>query len=854
MLEDRQRMEPRVLVPTLFVIATAVVLLLPRLSLALDPPDPLNVLFVANGWYDHEDDIESHLLDLGYEVTVKKSYQVYGSTDLSAYDLIVITEFSPGLSYSALGNIEASEVPVLIVEYWDFWYSYKLGLTSTEYCGYVGTDSIEAVHEGYDQFTSRVGSDALVYQPYYTVYGIESQDIEPGVTPLFYSSRSFDEVAVLVDYERKIAATGVYDTTRYTPDAWKLFDLLIGAITPEPPRFTSAQAVAQAYVDSGVYSLLLQVESELARDPNSWEYSEAEQLAWERVSAWHLEELWRHVLTELAGIFAIPALYPELWFTYDPPLRPNVDTLPATSGGIPVGETEHWFLGEYWQWNSLTSQWDVVNNPVVWYDYYEGTDLGLGISAELNGRRIFYLGDTWGIDHDNNDQTPRIQTWSQKDCEVANGVRCDDMIVVTSDNYPDNGIDVSPLFETYLDTTGTFSVISNGWTPLVIPGVHKDISATLEPAPNTYWSTIYQEPTFSVPTGAVSTYVYYTVPNLYGGSITLPLPLIMVWYGTAVTPPDAFDDTDPQKRPTSWAAVSFDGETFYPAYEDSGDVVPFSADIAPDCQTPNTPCNQPGDPARFVYVATVDVPAWQHDEICATPAASLMCDSTVYDSATSQGGLLLYGSGRPFRKSGLFLAFIKRQELGQVDANGRPVAHYYWNDGTNSGWSDSESDATSLTHATASPPCDSYAQPNQVPKLTNGCWPQWQVWNPDWNSESHLVFGEISARLIFSDDPNVDPAIVLLGNNDWSQWVYAWKAPLSEPWAGDIVAGNPHTTNTSGYGPYIIDSFSDYSFPGSGPGGDIVLWHTTSVWNGTPQNDPNHTPYGVYTGQEVIPW
>ncbi|MFO8071333.1 MAG: hypothetical protein R6V85_05600, partial [Polyangia bacterium] len=47
------------------------VLLLPRLGLAVDPPDPLSVLFVADGWYQQEDDIETHLLDLGHDVTVK---------------------------------------------------------------------------------------------------------------------------------------------------------------------------------------------------------------------------------------------------------------------------------------------------------------------------------------------------------------------------------------------------------------------------------------------------------------------------------------------------------------------------------------------------------------------------------------------------------------------------------------------------------------------------------------------------------------------------------------------------------------------------------------------------------------
>jgi hypothetical protein len=58
-----------------------------------------------------------------------------------------------------------------------------------------------------------------------------------------------------------------------------------------------------------------------------------------------------------------------------------------------------------------------------------------------------------------------------------------------------------------------------------------------------------------------------------------------------------------------------------------------------------------------------------------------------------------------------------------------------------------------------------------------------------------------------------------------------------------IVA--PMDTKTAGYGAYIIDAYSDNEYTGD----DIVLWHTISVWQGTVD-----TPYGVYTGSEVIPW
>ena len=170
-----------------------------------------------------EDDIEEHLLDLGCDVTVKKDYRVYGSTDLSVYDLIVITEFAPGLSYSALGNIESSGVPVLIVEYWDFWYSYRLGLTSTEYCGYVGTTSVEMVDQS-SRTAEYVGGMPQVYSSSYTVYGISEFDLEPGVEPVAWSSTSFGEYAVIADWDRGMVATGVYDTRKYTVDAWKMID------------------------------------------------------------------------------------------------------------------------------------------------------------------------------------------------------------------------------------------------------------------------------------------------------------------------------------------------------------------------------------------------------------------------------------------------------------------------------------------------------------------------------------------------------------------------------------------------------------------------------------------------------
>ena len=197
----------------------------------------------------------------------------------------------------------------------------------------------------------------------------------------------------------------------------------------------------------------------------------------------------------------------------------------------------------------------------------------------------------------------------------------DDMIVVTSDDDQDDGIDVSPVFEWCVDTSGSFPIAKKVWKPLVIPGVHRDIAPALSAG---YWMSVDHEPTFTVPTGAVSsTYKTFEVPNPNGPPFLIPIPLVVLWYGTAINPTDnnfpnpqavAFDDANPRRNPRSWVGLSFDGETFYAGYENaSGEAIPFSADEAPDCQSGQ--CGDAGFPARFINVAAVDIPGWLHDEL-----------------------------------------------------------------------------------------------------------------------------------------------------------------------------------------------------------------------------------------------
>ncbi len=200
--------------------------LLSGASAQVPGPAPLNALLVANGYYDQEDDIHDHLLGLGIDVTIKKDYKIYGTTDLDFFDLIIITGFAPNISNNGLNNIKGSGKPVLIVEYWDFWYSYKMGLLNWDSGDFHGDDTVELITDQH-YITAVFDQTVQVYDSWYNMYGASLSSVKAGVTPLVYSWPSANEAAVLVDETGKIASTGIYDTTRYTADGWKLFDRMI---------------------------------------------------------------------------------------------------------------------------------------------------------------------------------------------------------------------------------------------------------------------------------------------------------------------------------------------------------------------------------------------------------------------------------------------------------------------------------------------------------------------------------------------------------------------------------------------------------------------------------------------------
>ncbi|MCP4605916.1 MAG: DUF4185 domain-containing protein [Proteobacteria bacterium] len=253
-------------------LLAALVLFLPARAFA----EQTNVLFVANGYYQQETDIYNHLQDLGtFDITLERDYSIRSNTDFTPYDLLIITGFAPNISYSGLRNIADAGVPVLIIEYWDFWYSYNLGLLRWDSGDYYGTESVELI-ESQHPITSIFDETIRVYEPWYVLYGASIQSIEPGITPLVYSWQNADEAAVIVDETRKIVATGIYDTTHYTQEAWMLFDQILNYLHPVDTGMENPSMVNQALVDEGVMSFLTQIND----DHTAWTHETAMREIW----------------------------------------------------------------------------------------------------------------------------------------------------------------------------------------------------------------------------------------------------------------------------------------------------------------------------------------------------------------------------------------------------------------------------------------------------------------------------------------------------------------------------------------------------------------------------------------------
>ncbi|MCP4679997.1 MAG: DUF4185 domain-containing protein [Deltaproteobacteria bacterium] len=179
------------------------------------------ILFVANGCFGQESEIESHLGALNYEVDILGDAEIDASTDLTQYNMVIITGFAPYISSAGLSNIQNSGIPVFIVEYWDFFYSYQLGLVTDEW-SYFGDNTLDVLDPNHP-ITQGLATPMDAYDPSYYALGVGVSNIEPGVTPLI-DGPTWDQVSLLVNENLNIVASGLHETHRYTDQTWETFD------------------------------------------------------------------------------------------------------------------------------------------------------------------------------------------------------------------------------------------------------------------------------------------------------------------------------------------------------------------------------------------------------------------------------------------------------------------------------------------------------------------------------------------------------------------------------------------------------------------------------------------------------
>ncbi|MCP4599581.1 MAG: hypothetical protein GY847_03410 [Proteobacteria bacterium] len=557
-----------------------VFLLLPFASSASDPPR-IDVLFVASESSDTEKAIEDHLIDIdGYNVVIQNDSDIGDDTDLSLYDLIILTGFAPNVSTAGIQNIKSSRIPVLVLEYQNFSYSHQLGLVKSDVGADIDTRNVESVFKGLGEYTRYLGRDVQVYDSSHSVWGIPSNDIEAGVQPLMYSSRSFSEVSVFIDESRKIAVSGISEAAMYTSDGWRLFDLLLAGLCRGSSLSMNPDNTAQALASSGLLDYIEQVNL----SPEEYTPQDVQGTVWNTIAKWNLFPLSVFIdaklKTYLPNLILAPIEvepYPhhprcgqpdDLWFMgeawYDDPeaahdyykctrvYYPDCPSCTVRDRNEIVSDAGP---SEYADWPSAVKQldanWDQIYDKGVG-NYYgnrhgfntrvvRGTDLGISVS--FHDKTLFYMGDSWiwwpteaiCIDSDPSDLIDECPAEA-----ITN-----DAIAVSVDNDPTDGVDAVVFTEPALTNPWHTWWNDNFLEPLEpeasvgirLAGIHTD------PWDPSIWSHLpwkTNEPRYTTPTGAAVLSLPYSVsvdsPQGDTEDKTIFIDTVVVWYATAAAP------------------------------------------------------------------------------------------------------------------------------------------------------------------------------------------------------------------------------------------------------------------------------------------------------------------------------
>jgi hypothetical protein len=468
-------------------------------------------------------------------------------------------------------------------------------------------------------------------------------------------------------------------------------------------------------------------------------------------------------------------------------------------------------------------------------DVIAGTDLGASVS--LGARTFFYLGDSfWPGRVECSSAEFSASRMMSSAC--ARNVCCNDAIAFTEDDDPTDGVDLA--IPTHRTRSGEESFL-----PLVIAGIHDDPDFL-----GGLWRG-NRDPNYTAPGGA----------GLATGLPGRDGPQVMLWYTTSVWPQGHINRAmRPFRAPRSFVAVSGDGVTFAPLVADAqGTPLPFSFD-------------EEGAPAKFLCTSPVEVTAGQLRRICEGPdpgrtgEPSILC--SLEPERRAAGGMLVFGSGRNYRLSPLYLAFLSYAHLGR----GREWDLRYLGRDARGGWEwkSEEQDAYPIIGA-------EYAENR---RFREECVERTAFWRcaaavrdaarAGEVDAAEDLFGELSVKLITDGPAGMAPTLVMLSNHQRSPRTIAGGNALEERdhlktymREGDVLyrtasldaphrwSQRPRKTGASGYGPYIIDRYTRYD----AKTGELELWHVLSLWKGPAMSDDARwTQYGVATVEARIPW
>jgi hypothetical protein len=797
---------------------------------------------------------------------------------LQGYDLIILTGFAPNVSYSGINNIKSSGKPVMVINYWDCEYAYKLNLTDYDGCEWFGDNHIgPADEDDVRSFYGTVGLDDIpitpldIYTTSYTQYGIGTYDLADDMVPLFYIGDNSFSVAAAYDPTQNYMVTGLYDTSRYTQAAWMLFDLMLIKLQPVNPAWQTVDEAWDDYLQSDLKVFV----DELKQDQSVYSNDAI------------VDELWRGLLyyngptpyglpdIMLAYIWMdLPWATIMRWHQATASLRrPSTE---AAANVIRAGvicervgadcEDERWLLGQnYWKEAGMI-EWDVgsrYSTPITDGNIM-GTDLGLSVS--LNSNIFFYFGDTWGCGSLNHCFTQDIVNtpYSLPSCEedpepfpslpvcymqdpndcspgdqacmhYKSKQPCDDAMVVAS--RPD-GVNIQANWQGELDdlfivmpqTSLTEGSEEVGFNPLVIDGVNERGTIDLQ---GTNYADLkaYADGEMGV----------FNTPTGIGKMSVAGVETIVLWYAAA----GQFSGSQ-SSTAHSWLACSIDGSNFYrcPGWE-----------------------NKYFSEHEYINVSPVGITLSEIDGYCSS-GRQLYCNLKAKLGGSAIDGMLLIASSEPYRCGKLYLGFMyyNQGELKVLYSIG------------NSAWSSDEDNAA--------PVVDHQGSCQEIPV---------GIFTAPWFPNSpESVFGEISATRVTID--NVEYLMLLSNHNSFFD-VDNNNGPCLaiEQSTGKIILGDvdncvvstpiqirlakldaPHLWSAPvastgiGYGPYIIDDFNQVNAEG-----EILIAHvlsawmggktlennwissTSTCWGGYPEADPfsermgeyQDEPYGVFVRQ-----